>query len=88
MAEAGLPDFEAENWHGYAAPAATPKAVVNQLYRDIAKIVDTTEMRERLMALGLVPDTTVLTPEQFAAIIKREISRYAIAIKAAGATAR
>jgi len=72
MAEAGLPDFEAENWHGYAAPAGTPKAVVNQIYRDITKIVDTTEMRERLMALGLVPDTSVLRD------IIRNCGHYAI----------
>ena len=88
MAEAGLPDFEAENWHGYAAPAGTPQPVIDRIYRDIARIVDTSEARERLLAMGLVPDTTAPTPEQFGAMIKRDLARYAIAIKAAGATAR
>lgn len=88
MAEAGLPDLEAENWHGYAAPAGTPQPVIDRIYRDIARIVDTSEARERLLAMGLVPDTTAPTPEQFGAMIKRDLARYATAIKAAGATAR
>ena len=82
MAEAGYPDIEGENWFGVLAPAGTPKAIVAQLHREIAKIVAQPDSKERLAASGLEP--VVNTPDELAAQIKSELAKWATIIRAAG----
>jgi tripartite-type tricarboxylate transporter receptor subunit TctC len=52
---AGRPDFEAVSWHALVAPAATPRAVVNRLHGEMARIIKTTEVRDRITGIGLIP---------------------------------
>lgn len=74
-----LPGFENIGWFGLMAPAATPKEVVDKVYRDTAKILDTTEMRARFYVLGMVPVGN--TPAQFAAAIREESARWAKVVR-------
>ena len=69
-----LPGFENVGWFGLMAPAATPKAIVEKIYRDTAKILDSTEMRARFYVLGMVPVGN--TPAQFADAIREESKHW------------
>jgi tripartite-type tricarboxylate transporter receptor subunit TctC len=69
-----LPGFENIGWFGLMAPAGTPKAVLDKVYRDTAKILDSTEMRARFYVLGMAPVGN--TPAQFASAIKEESARW------------
>nr|MBA3505518.1 tripartite tricarboxylate transporter substrate binding protein [Betaproteobacteria bacterium] len=82
VAESGLPNFETVAWFGVLAPAATPKDVVTRLSAEIAKIAKSPEMRERLSALGAEPVGS--TPEEFAAIIARDIAKWTTLAKSVG----
>ena len=72
--ESGVPGFETVAWFGILAPAATPKDIVARLSAEIGKIARTPEMRERLLALGAEPVGS--TPEEFAAVISRDIAKW------------
>jgi tripartite-type tricarboxylate transporter receptor subunit TctC len=84
IAEAALPGYEATSWYGVLAPAATPKEILAKLNAEIIKGVGRPDAAERLAGEGADPATG--TPEQFAALIRSEIVRWAKVIKAAGAT--
>ncbi len=79
--EAGLPDFEVGFWQGVLAPAGTPKAIIDKLSNEIGKILATPEFREKLISQGAEPFIT--TPEQFGALMKADMAKYAKVIKAA-----
>ena len=79
--EAGLPAFDMTNWFGLLAPAGTPKPVLDKLAAEIAKILQLPDIRERLAALGMTPWSS--TPEQFDALIRSEIDRFAKVVKKA-----
>jgi tripartite-type tricarboxylate transporter receptor subunit TctC len=81
IAESGLPGFEAISWFGLMAPAGTPAAIVDKVYKRAAQIVAAPEMKEKLAQLGL--DTTSDPPEAFGAIIKSDIAKWAKVIKEA-----
>jgi tripartite-type tricarboxylate transporter receptor subunit TctC len=82
IAEAALPGYESTQWYGILAPAATPRPVIDRLYREISRVLHMPDMQERLAAEG----TEVVdgTPEVFAAHIKSETEKWAKVIKAAG----
>jgi tripartite-type tricarboxylate transporter receptor subunit TctC len=82
MDEAGFPGFEAVPWFGLLAPAGTPPAVVEKVYRETARNLALPEVRKRLGELGL--DLIGNSPTEFAAVIKAEIPQWAAVIKAAG----
>ncbi|HVN34232.1 MAG TPA: tripartite tricarboxylate transporter substrate binding protein [Casimicrobiaceae bacterium] len=83
MAEAGLAGFDISTWFGLFAPAGTPQDVIAKWNAEVAKILNSPEMREKLIAQGAEPSPD--TPEQFAAFVKSEIAKYAKIIKASGA---
>ena len=85
FAESGYPDFDVDFWYGLLAPAATPKEIIAKLNQDITQVLNTPEMRETLSGQGLEPVTG--TPEQFGALIKDDLARWAKVIKTAGITA-
>jgi tripartite-type tricarboxylate transporter receptor subunit TctC len=74
IAEAGLPGFETVAWFGVLAPAGTPPEIVNRLSAEIAKIAKSPEIRERLVAMGAEPVGS--TPEEFKAVIDRDIAKW------------
>ena len=82
VAEAGVPGYQSANWYGFAAPAKTPRAIVIKLNREIARIMATTDVRDRLLAVGMEPISS--TPEQFTEFVKAEIGKWAKVVKSAG----
>jgi tripartite-type tricarboxylate transporter receptor subunit TctC len=83
VAESGLPAFEVINWYGVLVPARTPKAVVDKLNAEIAKIMKMPDVKERLSSVGI--ETFSSTPAQFAAFIKDETAKWAKVVKFSGA---
>jgi tripartite-type tricarboxylate transporter receptor subunit TctC len=83
VAESGVPGFEARNWFGILVPHGTPRAIVDTLSSSIAGNMKSPELRERLTNDGADPIGS--TPEEFAALIRTEIARWAQVIKISGA---
>jgi tripartite-type tricarboxylate transporter receptor subunit TctC len=81
FAEAGLPDFTARIWFGILARAGTPKEIVDKLSVEITRIMALPEMKEKLLAQGLEP--LIAGPEQFSAVLKSDMARYANLVKTA-----
>ncbi len=80
--DSGLPGFEVDFWIGILAPVGTPAAVVTRLNTEVNRIIGQDDIRDRLIVLGTDPIGG--TPQQFAALIKKDIARWAEAIKASG----
>ena len=81
MAESGVPDQESELIIGVLVPAATPKPIVDQLQRQIARIVALPDVKERLDALGFAPVAS--TPDAYAAQIKADIESWSKVVREA-----
>jgi tripartite-type tricarboxylate transporter receptor subunit TctC len=81
MAEAGVPDQEAETMLIILVPSATPKDIVALLHREIAKIIALPEIRQRLETLGFEPLAS--TPADSATRIRQELSRWAKVVRGA-----
>ena len=81
MAEAGLPGFESLNWNGIVGPAGLPRDIVNRLNRDIVRVLNFPDVREKIVTQGnyIVGDT----PEQFAAFMRVESDKWARVLKQA-----
>ena len=79
---AGIPGYDAAAWVGYAAPAGTPRAITTRLAAEIQKAMQTADLKERYLALGLEPVSN--TPDEMAALMKREQERYGTIIRNAG----
>ena len=79
--EAGLPAFKSNNWNGVLVPAKTPRSIVDKLNADIVKVMKMPDVREKMDAQGNFAWSS--TPEQFAALIKSEIDRFAEVVRAA-----
>jgi tripartite-type tricarboxylate transporter receptor subunit TctC len=86
LAESGLPGFDATLTYGLLAPAGTPRAIVDRLNKELRAALASDEVRARIVAEGGEPDST--TPEQHAAVIDREESKWSAVIRAAGIQAR
>jgi len=82
MAEAGYPTLDIPNWYAILAPAATPKAIVNTLNAEVAKIMAMGDVKERLTNQGVDPRSS--TPEEAAAYIKQDVTTWAKVIKDSG----
>src|SRR5438105_10789221 len=81
LAEAGGPDIEIRLFTGFHAPAGTPQAIVNRIQQEVARAVKLPEIRERLDQMSIVPSGN--TPEEFRAIIARDIAKWTAVAKAA-----
>ena len=82
IAESGLPGYEALQWMGLVAPAKTPRAIVERLNKEVVRIVQSPEVKERLLQIGNEPVGS--SPAQFAAFIKAEIAKWGKIAKQAG----
>lgn len=82
IAESGVPNFEVVSWQGIFVPAGVPRPIVDRLHVEIMKILQTTEMQDRLKSLGMQPSS--MTPEQVSSFQKAEVEKWAQVIKAAG----
>ena len=83
MAEVGVAGFDISTWYGIMAPANTPPDIVRKLNTEIVKILGSDDMREKLKAQGAEPAPT--SPEEFAAFIRAEWTKYAKIVKDSGA---
>jgi tripartite-type tricarboxylate transporter receptor subunit TctC len=82
IAESNLAGFEAVSWYALMAPAETPREIVARLSTEITRVVRLQEIRERLNSLGAEPVGG--TPDELAATMRSESSRWAKVIKTAG----
>jgi len=80
VAESAIPGFEWDQWYGLFAPAKTPRAIVNQLSKEMARVLALPDIRERLAFRGSVPKPS--TPEQFDMFVRAEVEKVTKAIKA------
>ncbi len=80
---AGMPGFEASIFNGIMAPAGTPREILVRLQREIAKAVQSQEMRNRYLAQG-VELTASDSPEQFTQFVREQYERYAKVIREVG----
>ena len=86
IAQAGYPDFAADIWTAILVPAGTPKTIVALLQSEISKLVSSPGIKDRLEALGYQPIGN--TPDECAAHIAHETTRWAKVIREAGIKVR
>jgi tripartite-type tricarboxylate transporter receptor subunit TctC len=82
IAESGLPGFDYNLWVGVFAPAGTPVDIVDRINRDVGRVLQTPEAKERLAALGA--EAMPMSPAEFRKFVRDEIDDSAKVIKAAG----
>lgn len=81
IAEGGVAGFSVENWQGIVAPKKTPPAIVEQLHREIAKVLTQPTMIDVLATQGL--DAASDTSTQFDTLIRNEIDKWRKLVQAA-----
>ncbi len=81
-AESGVPGYDTSGWFGIAAPAGTPRAILERLNSDIVKSITTPESRERLGTLG--GDVIANTTAEFTAFIRADHAKWAKLVAATG----
>src|SRR5262245_4548574 len=82
MHERGLPGFEVNSWYGLCAPAGTPVPILDQVNADLATVLRTPEIEQRLT--DLVVSVAPTSREEFARFVRDETARWARVIKDAG----
>lgn len=83
IAESGLPGYSATAWYGVLAPAGTPRDIIAKLNKEIVKILGNDEVRKRIASDG--GEVIGSTPEEFTAVMKTDIAKWAKVVKASGA---
>ena len=86
VSESGLPGFEAVLHYGIVAPAGTPKPIVQKLNAALRKAVMSDELKQKLAADGTEPLAS--TPEEYAADIDKEETKWSVIVKKSGAKAQ
>src|SRR5262245_35051987 len=78
--EAGLPGFEARSWFAVAAPAGTPRAVIDRIAADVRRVVEQSEYRDKFITgMGLEPFS--MGPDEFAAFLQKDRAKYEQRVK-------
>jgi len=80
IAEAGVPGFDYNLWVGLFGPANLPPDLVNRINRDVMRVMQMPDVKERLSSLGAEPMT--MTPAEFAGFVKGEFDTSAKIAKA------
>jgi len=81
IAESGLPGYEVTAWNGILAPAGTPKAIIERLYKEIVAVLREPDLAARYESLGAEPLGNA--PQQFAALIATDVRKYGEVARAA-----
>jgi tripartite-type tricarboxylate transporter receptor subunit TctC len=84
MVEGGVPGYEATAWFGYLAPAGTSREIIDRLNAEIAKALESSDVRDRLAPGGL-SELPGGTPERFGDFVKSEIAKWSKVVKESGA---
>lgn len=79
--EAGVPGYEVISWNGLAAPAKTPRAIINRLKNEINAALATPDVRQRFQELGV--EARPATPEGFRELLVSEIAKWKAVIEQA-----
>ena len=82
VASQGYSRFEASEWYGMVAPAGTPREIVARLNRELVRIVNSPDVRARLLDLGTV--IVADTPDQFGAFMKADRVKWSKVLKETG----
>ena len=77
-----LPGFERDASHGILVPAGTPRAIVNKISNDLARALNTTEVKQQMLAMTFVP--AYAGPDEYAKIIKQQMAIFDKVARAAG----
>lgn len=83
ISEAGLPGYNVDTWYGMFAPAGTPAPIINKLNSEINHILTQPEVKRVFAAQGAEPIGT--TPQQFAAVVRSDLVKWAKVVKESGA---
>ena len=84
-AESGVPNYEVSTWYAMWVPKGTPKEIVDRLYAETEKALNTPEIKQVWLNNG--SDTPTFTQEQFAQFLHGEIRRWAQVVQQSGAAA-
>jgi tripartite-type tricarboxylate transporter receptor subunit TctC len=76
-----LPDYEVDSWYAMFAPAKTPPAIVARMHKEIARVVQLPDVRQKLIEQG--GDPVGGPPEQLERVVKTELKKWAEVIQAA-----
>jgi tripartite-type tricarboxylate transporter receptor subunit TctC len=82
VAEAALPGFEYDGWYGIFAPGKTPRAIINRMAAEVARILKLPDVAEKILNTGAVPKSS--TPQEFDKLVRDEIVMRRKVFKAAG----
>jgi tripartite-type tricarboxylate transporter receptor subunit TctC len=83
IAESGLPGFDASLYYGLVAPAGTPRPIIDKLNKILREALDSDEAKKQLTQDGTT--ITPSTPEQYAAFIDQEETKWSRLVKESGA---
>lgn len=81
--EAGVPGYRFSTWYGLFAPGGTPPAVVSRLHAEANRALQSPETRAKLVEMGADSSIT-RSPDEFAALVRADIARFAKLVKDAG----
>ena len=81
MAEAGVQDMEVPVWTAFFVPAKTPPAIIARLQKEVARVVQTPEVKERFAGMGIEPVGG--SAEDLGNVVKRDIAKWTAVAKAA-----
>jgi len=82
IAEQGFPQYDLSTWHGWSAPAGTPRPIVNFLSAELARMVKSPDIADKLLEDGGIPVGS--SPEEFARLMASEIPRWQVLVKRMG----
>lgn len=82
IAESGFPGYDVQGWYGIAAPAGTPRAVLDRMHREVVEVLQSPEVGGRFAGDG--SDPVGSSPAVFTALLRAEAERYAALTKQIG----
>jgi tripartite-type tricarboxylate transporter receptor subunit TctC len=82
VSESGYPGFEVSAWHGVVVPAGTPKEIVSRLNQEFSRVLETPEVRQRLLNLGFAPVGG--GPQNLQKLLQTDTERWRQLIRSAG----
>jgi len=85
FAELGYPELSALIWFSLSGPAGMPSGIVSRLNVEVRRILQLSDVRERLRPEGIEPGD--LDPRQFTEFVAAELKRWGPIVRASGATA-
>ena len=77
-----LPGYERDAAHGLVAPSRTPRPILNQISRDVARVLDMADVKERMQAIAFEAAPT--SPEEYDRIIRSQMEIFTKVAKSAG----